>query len=225
MSIIMSYIKKFIIFGALAIVLVIVTTQVSKVCRPSASIVPSGLAGFCDVEASVVEYSVAPEPSEEKKSIHDSMRFKSQADVLQSKFNQELALFKRTKDYGEGSLQKVIDLLGYELKLVRLLFYGNTGAAIEYVLDSRKTRLEYSTPSVALMYNNILDLVTYDAQSNQMLLESIENNKRLSSALNRNAKKAFLFSMESKLIRYQNILRELQYQIAGVDSDDRDTIH
>lgn len=129
-------------------------------------------------------------------------------------FNELLFNFRKSKSYTEIALQNVIDLLNHELKLVRLLLYGHTGAAVDYALDSRNARLEYSSPSVVFIYNQILDLATNDYRTNQVLFETSRKQKRLSAALNQRDKNAFLLSMEDKLNQYQTIMRRLQYKIA-----------
>lgn len=133
-------------------------------------------------------------------------------------FNELLFNFRKSKSYNELALQNVIDLLSYELKLVRLLSHGQTGAAIDYALDARNARLEYSSPSVVFVYNRILDFATNDYRINQALYET-SGHKRLSYALSQRDKNAFLLSMEGKLNQYQAVMRRLQYKIAGVLSN------
>lgn len=127
-------------------------------------------------------------------------------------FRDIFARFKESKDYGEIALQNVVDLLDHELKLVRLLSSGRTGAAIDSALDIRNERMQYSSPSIVFVYNKIMDLVTYDYLHSRVMLQQVKNNKRLSSALSHSAKKAFLLRMEEKLMQYQKIIRQFQHE-------------
>ena len=177
-----------------------------------------GLAAFCDVASSDISFKqqdVCEIDKKEEYIAHVAVaKARENRELLQ--FNQTLARFKKGTGYSEFALQQVIDLLSYEIRLVQLLFNGYTGALVEETLDRRITALKYSTPSVAFMYNTILDLATYDYQINNNLLDKVRKhtNKKLASLFDQRDKKIFLSAMENKLKQYQDILRKMQYSMA-----------
>jgi len=204
--------KKFLLFGALSLiafgVLHLLRSQMYKQSKNIA------------MEIDVQDVACDPQhfTNELKPGVFlEKLSFKDQAikeKGIQEYFNQALDRFKKTKDYGEISLQSIIDLLGFESKVVQHLLANHTGAAVEYALDRRNSRLECSTPSVMYMYDTILNLATFDTRYKQPMINAIQRNKQLARALSQSEQQQFLCIMQDRLNYYRTVLRALQCAIA-----------
>jgi hypothetical protein len=113
------------------------------------------------------------------------------------------------------ALQRVIDILEEDLMLVHCLLSGHTGMMVQDALESRDTLLQKSPPSIVCMYNNIMDLVTYDEQVNSALYRNyMEHNCKLCPrALCWYDRRDFLFDMYDKLEHYTGLLHMMQSDV------------
>lgn len=137
--------------------------------------------------------------------------------AMKSELSATFETLSNSADYGEQMLQHIMNLVDAELVIVNHLMYGRTGAMLEDAMLARNHMLAQSMPSVAYMYDKILDLATADADVNPKLYESGRNGKSLAYALNWSDKKDFLRGVRSKLTHYQKMLRAMQCDFA-IDS-------
>jgi hypothetical protein len=122
--------------------------------------------------------------------------------------------FENSSDYGEAKLQHVMNLLETDLVIVKHLLCGDTGWVIEEAVMMRNDLLAHSMPSVAFMYDKILDTVMYDETTNRKLYDSGTCGRSLATALNWRHKKCFLTSMRDKIDHYLGLMRAMQCNVA-----------
>ena len=125
---------------------------------------------------------------------------------------------KSSPDFGELMLQKIIDLIEAEIKIVNHLLCSHTGAAVEEAIEERNFQLKHSVPSVAYVYDKMMDLVTYDQETNTRLYRTGCCTKAIAKVLNWNDRCAFLHVMMDKLNHYRGVVRQMQCSIAIGDS-------
>jgi len=134
---------------------------------------------------------------------------------MKAQFQASLEKFKQSYDFGEVLLQQVVNLLDLEMMIVHCLIRGHTGAMVEDAIIARNQTLNHSVPSVAFMYDKILDLVAYDTATNKKLYAyHSKHEKHLTHALNWSEKKEFLRNMHSKLEHYNGLMRAMQCDFA-----------
>ena len=135
-----------------------------------------------------------------------------------------LDTFRTTRDFGEVSIQGVMNLLQAELCIVDLLLDGHTGYAVEKAVNKRNKKLSRSIPSVAFMYDKIVDIACYNELLNPKIYQQTQKkHKAFKSALNIHDKKFFLREMKDKLNHYVGIMHVMQCELAlGVGRGDRD---
>ena len=121
---------------------------------------------------------------------------------------------RANSDFGEVMLQKIMNLLNAEITIVNHLLCGEHGALLQNALVIRNQMLISSAPSVAYMYDKILDLSTYDQEANRKLFQSGRCGCGLAYALSSRDKKCFLSGMREKLVHYHGMMRQMQCNLA-----------
>ena len=134
---------------------------------------------------------------------------------LKDEVAKALDTFKTTRDFGEVSIQGVMHLLEAEVCIVDLLLEGHTGYAVERAVLKRNKKLSHSIPSVAYMYDKIVDVATYNDLLNRKIYKHTQRDqKAFKSALNIHDKKIFLREMKDKLVHYYTIMHTMQCELA-----------
>lgn len=145
---------------------------------------------------------------------HDALLNENQEN--QQSLSQALQQFKANHDFGELLVQKVINLLDSELSLVNLLICGRHGQAVEEAITCRNQQLERTTPSVAYLYDKIMDIVTFNDELCDKLQRKAGKKcaRTKARALNLCDRREFLYSMQEQLMRYINVMYALQCDVS-----------
>lgn len=125
---------------------------------------------------------------------------------------------KNSPDYGEIMLQKIMDLIDAEIVIVNHLLCSHTGAAVEEAINMRNDMLKHTIPSVAYIYDKVMDLATFDYETNTKLYRCGCCTNAIANVLNWQDKTAFLHSMADKLHHYYTMIRQMQCSISIGDS-------
>lgn len=135
------------------------------------------------------------------------------ASAMKSELENVLANFRASRDFGEVSLQQATELIFAEMVLVDYLLRGKMGFAVEQAMIKRDMQLASSVPSVAYLYDAVLNYATYEAK---FYAGDAQGRFRLSKAHRR----MFLDRMQGSLEYYYAFLRDLQYEIS-IDQNQR----
>jgi len=135
---------------------------------------------------------------------------------MQRGLDRALNKFRLNRDFGEISAGQLLTLLGVEISLIDLLLAAKTGQVIEELVVRRDELLGQSIPSIVFLYNRILDLATYDAKLYAWKATDKSEKELLKNALNLQDRKAFLERARIRLLNYQNLIRDIQYQASIV---------
>ena len=133
---------------------------------------------------------------------------------MKQSLNTAFDRLKQNTDFGEVMLQKIMNLLDAEITLVNYLLCGQHGIVLQNTMMMRNQMLKNSTPSVAYMYDKIIDLATYDQESNSKLYQSGRCGCGLAYALCWRDKQCFLTGMRDKLVHYHSMMRAMQCEMA-----------
>jgi hypothetical protein len=125
---------------------------------------------------------------------------------------------KKSPEYGEIMLQKIMDLIEAEIVIVNHLLCAHTGASVEDAVNFRNHMLRRSIPSVAYIYDKIMDVATFDDETNTKLYRTGCCTKAITKSLNWCEKSAFLHSLSDKLNHYHRMMRDMQCSLSISDS-------
>jgi len=124
------------------------------------------------------------------------------AEDMQSNVTRAMENFRSSRNYGEISIQQLLNLLRSELRLVHQLMNRESGCQIESFTRKRNKKLDCSIPSVVNVYDAVMDLATYDENINPRNLSLAHRDRML-----------FLRNMEqvlmSTIMELQNDMSEM----------------
>ncbi|HEV2601745.1 MAG TPA: hypothetical protein VGT41_05635 [Candidatus Babeliales bacterium] len=133
------------------------------------------------------------------KSGYDTMAMTDEV-LMREQLEEATQEFRLSKSYGEHALGQLLKLLSLESNIAYHLMRGASSYIVTECVYRRQKALHCSIPSVRCLYNQIMDIITYDASIDPELLY-----------LGYNCKQAYLDRMLAQLQEYCRMYANLQY--------------
>jgi len=137
----------------------------------------------------------------------------SEYETVYQMLNSSLVEFTKCSSCSELTLQQLLDLMSSELNLIEVLIYPVTGNR-HHLIQLRSELLDQAIPSVRLVYDKILSVVTHNDFLNDQFNAQGDNGCDVRFLLNFNNKKIFLHTMYQRLFDLKQKMQKVQYKFA-----------
>jgi hypothetical protein len=139
--------------------------------------------------------------------------------VYEQELDRVMASFKNSKSWNETSIQQLINLLDMDMKLVKMLMQGKQNQEMTATIKQRDEMLRQTVPTIAQVYNRIMDVATYDAKLEPQTYKNKKGETIARSGyLTSREKKRYLRNIEKSLRSMARNLAVEQDQISMVNA-------